>query len=110
MRPARRADWIWGVRLWLESNILLGHNEGVRCNSTAASFARYTVASQSWERCQGLACDGDLQVRLEPGQQAVEEGQGVLSRKCGLLTWTLPQRHWPDVVVDDIGVDSAVPR
>lgn len=27
-----------------------------------------------------------------------------------LLTWTLPQRHWPDVVVDDICANLAVLR
>lgn len=34
----------------------------------------------------------------------------MLLRSGKLLTWTLPQRHWPDVVVDDICPDRAPSR
>lgn len=66
--PARGADWIWGVGLWLKSDVLLGNDKGVRCDSAAAPFARHAVAGQSREGREGLAGDGDLEMGFDPGQ------------------------------------------
>lgn len=77
--PARGTNWIWGVRLWLKSDVLLGNDKGVRRDSAASPLARHAVAGQSWEGCKGLAGDGDLEMGFKPGQPEAKPCRSVAS-------------------------------